>query len=311
MKAELTMTTDTNADAEPVAEAGAAPELAPPPELPLELSELREALQELSRGMAAVSNDFPKLLANINTLKKLGWAVQYSTHELKVEPNDDAGLTLNDEKTRIVASIGYENLANRIEAALELQSLIKNKLTRLPPAIVEKLPAKDGSPWRSYYLRECLDVLDRWPADITTPCDILAPSINAADLITAARLRVKPGGLPLVERFARYGHLLMQAAEEITSLRFEFAALPAPPAATSEPAAIIAPGTPIPTPELTDTDDEKKYQPTLETLRIIDVIRTEPDNNSALEKLKEKGLEPGIKNLRQVRSRYERGQYKL
>jgi len=278
--------------------------------IPPELARLALGLKTLSKSFRALSIELPDLVERVSTELEKGYQLSFND-KIDITPisSDDV---YQQGLQHLLLRDSYDSVQRTLPKVFAQQQDLQTRFANLPEAIAAKLPLKNGSPWRSFYLRECLDVLHGWPVEVESSVPCLSRMINTFDLIRAMSSKPCQNAFPLHERFRRFHLMLEDAVAEIASLRFEFAN----PISTDPDQA---------NGKITDSADEtitlppeeennKRHKAAPETLKVIRLIEKDHTNDEIYELIKKDKSMTTTKTvsaIRQIRSRWNRELYTL
>jgi hypothetical protein len=234
------------------------------------------------------------------------YEVKIHSDEIEVLPHENQQLPADVVKSTLLLGLAYPLLVRSVKEILRLRESLESTLAALPDPVVACLPTKNGSPWRSHYLRECLDVLHKWPAVVETSVPFLSPLINAPELVSAVLPKRHRDGFPLVQRFENFRCILNQAVFEIRSLRLDLNSSLSSNAEHDEDPSTINCGD-----VSAKRKGAKRCQPTKKTMEVIELIQERLSNDEIHVRLKASHREwnHDISYIRKIRSRLESGFY--
>jgi hypothetical protein len=276
-------------DSRPVAETTSTPEL----------DALVSALANLSKRLLTLKCELEQLAGYVKVALERGYGLEYVDDSVKILADEFA---IDLIQLRLVLQKSYINTQRSLAMVFELQQSLLKSFEEMPHSIAAKLPAKDGSPWRSFYMRECLDILDKWPREVQKAIPYLESEIDVPGLITSMSPMGPRSGFPMHERFERFGLILEQAVREADSLRIEVAmtSIAELKNAAGETTGAVA----------VDKEAKATISPSPDTLKVIQLLKKGLSNDDVQEALKDDHkIDKTIQSIRQIRSRWERGRY--
>ena len=150
--------------------------------LSFELETLATKLSSLSRHLRGLSIELPQLVNQTNDALAQGYDLGFSTDYFEIVGQCDLKNPLAFQ-TLLSLETTFPNFHRHLSQTFELQASLQEAFAELSDAALAKLPQKNGAPWRSYYLGECLDILRKWPPEVEEAVPFLTAELDAADLV--------------------------------------------------------------------------------------------------------------------------------